>query len=93
MYSNETRNKSSNFDKTFNSQTNSLKKDASLNSDIDEATHGSLDDVEIEKGYTLQQLVAITAANYTEETLSTVGHQREHMIKSCSWMGLKCNKG
>lgn len=88
----EKRNRSSTFENKLSRQTNSLKKDASLNSDIDEDT-GFFNDVEIDESYIIEQLVAITAANYTPEELSAVGHQYKDMFVSCSWMGLNCKNG
>ena len=91
-YLNPNRKESSDFDKKFSTQTNSFKKDASLNSDIND-DNTALDNVEIKDNYILGEIIAQATSDYEEDELMKVGHQFKNLLLECSWMGLDCKTG
>ena len=93
-YSDEKRNKSdgSSFENSIEKQKSAFKKE--FNDDTDDGEGDiSHDDIDISEDVIIEELVAISAADYSVKELKEVGHQFRDTILSCTWRGFDCGKG
>jgi hypothetical protein len=93
-FSDDKRNKSdgSSFENSVDTQSKAFKEE--FNNDVDDDGKDIDDDeISIDEGKVIEELVAKAASAVDEDELKNASHQFDDMILSCSWRGFDCLSG